>query len=360
MISAAALPLFGKALCASASPSTFDGLRELATITPSYPIGQIATDCEHIEIYNNTLYLLFKGSYSLTDSSFITVLRLGRDGSLREAARLDIGIGADARAMTAHDGHLHVFCTQSGRPSLLTYRLTAGRPELKQVHRRNSKGFVQSCQVINDRLYACNWGDGTVECYELMNGVPSGPRRFKAGSTGNSSIISWEDTYYLLVHANTSNLVRLEILADGSVLDREKLTFGGLVLPRYGAVNNGILIAGGYSTMRSKTVAIDISRDSPVKVAEYPNMTTHVRVGKHLIGACADQSTPENAAMYGKSIRVDTETGHVAVIDDRALLYPVLFQDKVYAFRSGTSTNPRGAHAGDSKLGESFTVFSTR
>ena len=360
VISAAILPFFAKALSAFASPMTPDGIKELASITPSYPAGQTATDGEHIEIYNNAIYLLFKGSYSLTDRSFITVLRLEGDGRIREVMRLDIGIGADARAMALHEGHLHVFCKLGEQQSVLSYRIDSERIQLKHIFRRKSGGFVQTCRIINDRLYACNWGAGTVECYELENGVPSSPRDFKVGARRNASIVSWGDVHYLLVQADTNNLVQLEIRPNGSVLEKEIFTFDGLVLPRYGAISNGILTAGGYSTMHSKTVALDISRGSPVKVNEYSNMPTHVRVGKSLIGASSDKSTPENAAMYGKSIRVDTETGRVAVIEDRALLYPVIFREKVYAFRSGTVSNPQGVRANDSKLGESFAVFSTR
>ncbi|MDF2661305.1 MAG: hypothetical protein K0Q94_4096 [Paenibacillus sp.] len=331
------------------------GIYEYARVKPVPPAGQIANESEVIIPYRGALYCLFKGSYSLADQSYICVVRPTGDNELKVVSQIELGVGADARAMTIHNDDLFVFT--GGK--IKVYRIIDASLQFKLEYTRKYSGFVQSCRIINGRLYACNWGAGKIDRYDLVNGVPSRETQFSAGAAGNASIVSYGSVHYLITHTDTNNVTRLDIDQNGDVFARGVYSFPGVVKPRYAAIYNGIMTLGGYSTLYAKTVALDISSGTPVKIGEYLNMATHVRVGDYLIGTSYDQTSPLYSAYYHKLVKVSVKDGSIEVLSDRALLYPLLYRSTVFGFLLGRDGKHPAGHAGDSQLGQEIVCYST-
>ncbi len=317
---------------------------------PSYPSGQIANEAEVVMAYKGAIYLLFKGSYSGNDNSYISVIR-PNGNELKESIRIDLGIGADARGMTIYDDSLIVFT--NGK--IEVFRLIDMALQKKYEITR-SGGFVQSCRVINGYLYACNWGDGTVEVYDLIEGIPSNKRSYSVGATGNATIASWGNIHYLLTWTDTNNLTRLDLNRDGSINSRGTFTVPGVWRPRYATIENGIMYVGGFSTLNAKTVILDISGNSPVKLDEVMNMFTSVKVGDYLLGTGTDQ-TVGFEDFYQKFCRVNINTGEVEEIDSRPFLYPTKYEDTFFAFIYGDEGLQPGSGPADSPLGQGISVW---
>jgi len=332
-----------------------NGLYEYDRVKPVPPAGQLANEAEVIIPYKGTLYCLFKGSYSLLDQSYICVVRPDGEGSIKVVSRMDIGVGADARAMAIHNDDVFVFVGNK----IKVYRIidTGLQFKLEYTRKLKSDGFVQTCCIINGRLYAPNWGWGTIEKYDLVNGVPSNEASFNIGAVGNASIASNGSIHYLITWKPDNNITRLDIDGYGNVYNRGTFTIPGIYAPRYAHIHNGVMTVGGYGTIAGQTVALDISSGTPVKIGAYINMPTHVRVGDYLIGWAADQK-PAYESTYRKLVRVRMSDGAVEVLSDRALLYPVLYKETVYGFLMGQEGSS-GAHAGDSPLGQEIACYST-
>ncbi|MCU6712158.1 hypothetical protein M6D81_26000 [Paenibacillus sp. J5C_2022] len=337
------------------APIGDNGLYEYDRVKPVPPAGQIANEAETIVPYKGALYCLFKGSYSQNDNSYISVVRPDGEGSIKAVFRMDLGVGADARAMAVYQDDVFVFTGNK----IKVFRIVDAALQFKLEYTRKSTGFVQTCCMINGRLYAPNWGQGTIEVFDLVNGAPSNEKYFSIGAVGNASIVSNGSIHYLLTWKADNNITRLDIDGDGNVYGRGTFSIPGIYRPRYGTIHNGVMSVGGYSTLFAKTVMLDISSAAPVKIGEYINMPTHVRVGDYLIGSAADQSTPEYDSMYWKLVKVRLSDGSVEVLSDRGLLYPVLHMETVYGILMGQDGMGAGAHAGDSQLGQEIACYST-
>ncbi|MDF2671428.1 MAG: hypothetical protein K0R67_3734 [Paenibacillus sp.] len=333
-----------------------DGLYEYARVKPVPPTGQLANEAEVIIPYKGALYCLFKGSYSGSDNSYITVVRPVGDDTLKVTSTMNIGVGADARAMAIYNDDVFVFTNNK----IKVYRIIDTALQLKLEYTRKSDGFVQTCSIINGRIYAPNWGYGKIDRFDLVNGVPSNETQFSIGAVGNASIVSSGNIHYLITWAATNNLTRLDIDENGDVYNRGVFNIPGIYRPRYGTIYNGILTVGGYSTLYAKTVAMDISSGTPVKIGEYINMPSHVRVGDYLIGSAADQSTPAYSAMYWKLVKVRISDGAVEVLDDRGMLYPKRYQSMVYGFLLGEDGIQPGASPADGQIGQEVVCYSTK
>lgn len=312
-----------------------NNLYEYARVKPVPPSGQTADEAEAIIPYRGALYCLFKGNYSLNDHSYICVVRPAGDGTLKDVFRVDLGIGADARAMAIHNDNLFVFTNNS----IKVFRIidTALQPKLEYT--RKFGGWMQTCKVINGKLYAPNWGLGTIDRFDLVNGVPSNETQFSIGAVGNASIASSGSVHYLITWTDTDNIMRLDIDENGDVFNRGVFSIPGIYRPRYADIYNGIMTVGGYSTMNSKTVALDITSFTPIKIGEYHNMSSHIRVGDYLIGNSTDQSTPQHANTYGKTVKVALSDGAVEVVHNRPLIYPVRYRSTIFGFL-GSATYP--------------------
>lgn len=332
------------------------GIYEYARVKPVPPTGQIANECEVIVPYRGALYCLFKGSYSLDDQSYICVVRPVGDNELKVVSRVDLGIGADARAMTIHHDDLFVYT--GGK--IKVYRIIDTTLQFKLEYTRKYSGFVQSCRVINGRLYACNWGAGTVDRFDLENGAPSRETAFAVGASGNATIASYGSIHFLITHTETNNLTRLDIDQSGDVFGRGVYSISGVYKPRYATVYNGIMTLGGYGSLYSKTVALDITSGTPVKIGEYINMATHVRVGDYLIGTSYDRTSPLYDDYYFKLVKVSILDGSIELVSDSALLYPLLYRHTVFGFLAGEDGKHPGGHAADSQLGQEIVCYSTR
>ncbi|MDF2726411.1 MAG: hypothetical protein K0Q59_6089 [Paenibacillus sp.] len=330
------------------------GIYEYARVKPVPPSGQLANECEVIIPYKGALYGLFKGSYSLADQSYICIVRPVGDSELKVTTRVDLGVGADVRAMTIYRDDLFVFTGSK----IKVFRIIDASLQLKLEYDRKYSGFVQSCRVINGRLYACNWGAGKVDRFDLENGAPSRETQFSVGAVGNATIASNGSNHYLITHTETNNITRLDIDQNGDVFGRGVYTFSGVFKPRYATIYNGIMTLGGYSTVSAKTVALDISSGTPVKIGEFVNMATHVRVGDFLIGTAMDQ-TPMYSSTYFKLVRVSVKDGSVETLSDRPLLYPLLYKSTVFGFLAGLDGKHPSAHAGDSQLGQEIVCCAT-
>ncbi|MBP1988522.1 hypothetical protein [Paenibacillus eucommiae] len=324
-----------------------DGLYEYARVKPTPPAGQNADEAEAVIPYKGAIYCLFKGSYSLDDHSYICVIRPVGNGILEVVFRVDLGIGADARAMAIYNDNLFVFTNDK----IKVFRIIDTALQPKVEYTRKFGGWMQTCKVINGRLYAPNWGMGTIDRFDLVNGVPSNETQFSIGAIGNASIASYGSIHFLITWTETNNITRLDIDEHGDVYNRGVFAIPGIYLPRYADIYNGVMTVGGYSTMSAKTVALDITSFTPVKIGEYYNMSTHIRVGDYLIGNATDQSTPEYASMYGKTVKVAISDGSVEVLSDRPLIYPVRYQSTIFGFL-GSSSYP--------SLLQEFVCYSTK
>ncbi|MDF2657649.1 MAG: hypothetical protein K0Q94_440 [Paenibacillus sp.] len=331
------------------------GLYEYARVKPVPPAGQIANESEVVIPYKGALYCLFKGSYSLADHSYICVIRPTGDNELKVVSQIELGIGADARAMALNNDDLFVFTGNK----IKVFRIIDASLQLKLEYTRKYSGFVQTCRIIGGRLYACNWGAGKVDRYDLVNGVPSRETQFNVGGPGNASIVSYGSMHFLITHAETNNITRLDIDQNGDVFGRGVYSFPGVYKPRYGFICNGILTLGGYGSIYSKTVALDISDGTPVKIAEYINMATHARVGDYLIGTSYDQTSPLYSPYYLKLVKVSTKDGSIEVLSDRPMMYPLLYKSTVFGFLFGQDGKHPNAHAADSPLGQELVCYST-
>ncbi|MBP1991670.1 hypothetical protein [Paenibacillus eucommiae] len=311
-----------------------DGLYEYARVKPTPPAGQNADEAEAVIPYKGTLYCLFKGSYApQNDNSYICVVRPVGKNTLKIVSRMDLGIGADARAMAIYNDDLFVFTNDK----IKVFRIIDAVLQLKVEYTRKFGGWMQTCKIINGRLYAPNWGTGTIDRFDLVNGVPSNEIQYSIGAIGNASIASYGSIHYLITWTETNNITRLDIDENGDVFNRGVFAIPGVYLPRYADIYNGIMTIGGYSTLNSKTVVLDITSATPVKIGAYHNMPTHIRVGNYLIGHAADQSTPENSSKYGKTVKVSISDGTVEVLADRPLIYPVRYQSTIFGFLGSTS-----------------------
>lgn len=324
----------------------------LSNIKPSYPAGQIANNAEIAIPYNNAIYCLFKGSYSLNDRSYIAVIR-HVNGQLRQTSIINMDVGDDARAMCIYKDTLIVFTTGK----IKTFRIVVSSLQLKGEQIR-SGGFVQSCLVINDRLYASCWGSGTIEVYDLTGGVPGNRRSFSIGKVGNSSIVSDGNSHYLIVWADTSNIIKLDIDANsGTIYNIGAFTIPGVFRPRLAHISGGVMYVGGFTSGTSKLVSIDISGQTPVKISQFMNMTSCIKVGNYLVGPAWD-STPAYAAYQGKLCKVDISTGEVSVISNDGYIYPTLVGNSSFvAFKSGDEGLQPGSTANDAPLGQSVSAF---
>lgn len=329
-------------------------LTEYARVKPEPPAGQIANECELIIPYRGALYCLFKGSYTLADQSYICVVRPTGDNEMKVISRIDLGVGGDARAMAIHNDDLFVFT----KDKIKVFRIINTSLQFKLEYTRKYSGFVQTCRIINGRLYACNWSAGKIERYDLANGVPSRETQFSVGATGNASLVSYGSIHYLITHTETNNITRLDIDQNGDVFGRGVYSFPGVFKPRYATIYNGIMTLGGYSTVYAKTVALDISSGTPVKIGEYINMFTHVRIGDYLIGTSTDQ-TPPYGGYYLKLVRVSVKDGAIEVLSDRPLLYPLRYMSTVFGFLGGQDGKHPSGHAADAQLGQEIVSYST-
>lgn len=331
------------------------GIYEYARVKPAPPTGQVANECEVVIPYRGALYCLFKGSYSLADQSYICVVRPTGDNEIKVISRIDLGFGADARAMAIHNDDLFVFTGNI----IKVYRIIDASLQFKLEYTRKYSGFVQTCRIINGRLYACNWGAGKIDRYDLENGVPSRETQYSVGAAGNASIVSYGSIHYLITHTETNNVTRLDIDQNGDVFGRGTYTFPGVYKPRYATIYNGIMTLGGYGALYSKTVALDITSGTPVKIGEYINMATHVRVGDYLIGTSYDKTSPIYSAYYFKLVKVSVHDGTIEVLSDRALLYPLLYKSTVFGFLLGEDGKHPSGHAADGQLGQEIVCYST-
>ncbi|MDF2726038.1 MAG: hypothetical protein K0Q59_5716, partial [Paenibacillus sp.] len=169
---------------------------------------------------------------------------------------------------------------------------------------------------------------------------------------------SYGSIHYLITHTETNNITRLDIDQNGDVFGRGVYSFPGVFKPRYATIYNGIMTLGGNSTQYAKTVALDISSGTPVKIGEYINMFTHVRVGDYLIGTSTDQ-TPPYSGYYLKLVRVSVKDGAIEVLSDRPLLYPLRYKSTVFGFLGGQDGKHPSGHAADAQLGQEIVCYST-
>ncbi|MCU6708841.1 hypothetical protein M6D81_08920 [Paenibacillus sp. J5C_2022] len=326
------------------------GLYEYARVKPIPPSGQIANEAETIIPYKGALYCLFKGSYSLEDQSYIVVIRPSGDGVLSVASRTDLGVGANARAMAIYNDNLFVFTNAA----LKVYRILDGGLQFKLDYVRKFGGWMQTCTIINGRLYAPNWESGTIDRFDLINGVPSRETRFTIGGSGNASIVTSGSFHYLIRASATDHVVRLDIDQNGDVINRGSHTIPNVALPRYATAYNGVMTIGGYGA--SRTVAVDISTGTPVALDDYINMPTHVRAGNYLIGRAYGGAS---GMFQDKTVKVRMSDGAVEVVSDQGILYPIMYKSTVFAFLSGLDGKHPNARPNDSALGQEVACYST-
>lgn len=316
--------------------------------------GQIAQNVETFVTDGDRIYALMKGSYSLNDSSMLASYQVSRNGLSILGTPVDLGVGANCRAMTAANDKLYIF-----KDSILEVYSTAdyGPPTLVDTVARPAAGFVQTCSIINGLLVAPVWGSDRIETYSINNlGVPILHENYTVSAGGsNASVVDGGDGSFLLIRhvSETDALGRFHFDAENKITDMQFYTITGMLQCRYGVVRNSSLYTGSFST--GELLEIPLSPEAIGGFAPsrtFDNMSSFILYDNYIIGADTD-SEANSAINLDTGVTYPLESGLV-------WLYPQTFGDTFITFVGGDEPKPGGATANDSPMGQKLAVYKLR
>lgn len=313
--------------------------------------GQIAQNSEKFVVDGNAIYTLAKGSYSKADNSFVQGYKLHNGAIVKTSTLpLDLGLGANCRAMVGYKTRLYVF--KEGQ--IKTIDTTGYAPVIIDTYTRATFGFVESAFIYGEFMIAPVWGDSLIEVYRFSNGLPVLVDSIATPTTGNASIVDGKDgnLYCIAYQPSNNQLARFQLSPSGKIKNYMSYTVPGMVNCRYGEVRQGLLYTGSFGGGGS-LVAVSITDQSPVVARSFPNMTHFTMLSdRYLLGTdIASQSVK----------LLDMRTGlSEATGLGRMLYYPKVVGEHVVAFYNGTEAPAAGASANDSVMGEKFAILATK
>ena len=314
--------------------------------------GQIAQNVESFVTDGDRVYALIKGSYSLNDSSLLAGYQITKGGLDALGYTVDLGTGADCRAMATANGFVYIF----KGASLLVYKTDQYAPPtlFKTVVRPNS-GFVQTCSIIDGMLVAPVWGSANIETYSLNErGVPILHESFTvtAGSS-NASIVDANDGSFLLIRhvSGTDALGRFFFDSEKNIVDMVFFTVPEMLQCRYGVVRNSFLYTGSFSTGNLVEVGLAPEVISGA-TRTFQNMSSFIVYDNYVIGARTD--TEANSA-------INLDTGVIYPLESGlSWIYPQVYGDTFLTFINGNEAAAPGAAANDSPMGQKIAVYKLR
>lgn len=310
--------------------------------------GQLAQNVETFCVDGDTIYALAKGSYSLSDNSFIQPFKLLGGGIDASAPAIDLGVGADARAMVCTKGVLYVF-TSGGQLKYINTRNYTGI--ITGAVTRPNGGFVQSAMMYGEFIIAPVWGTAAIEVWSTMNGRPILLDNFSTLTNLNASIVDGKDGFlYCINHSGTVNqLSRFQVTALGKISGYTTFTIPAMANHRYGVVSKGFLYTGNYAG--TGTLEIDITKSTPVVTRTFTNSPAVALIDdKYLVGYVGT----------GTSV-IDIDTGVSTVLHPTTrLLYPRMIGEFLVGYHEGTEAMPPGSTGNDSPMGQKLVLYKTK
>lgn len=303
--------------------------------------GQIAQNSEQILTADNDILVLCKGSYSLADKSFLTRFRLNNDEFTQVGSPLDLGTGADCRAMARNKDYLYVF-----RGTEIDIIDCRGDNLTKVGFISRGDGFVQTCLMTsNGYLIAPVWGNTAIEVYEVNYPQIRLVSTYTTPNTGNASVFENGGKFWLINHDNLANqLASFFIDGDGVIQDFQSFTITQMVNCRYAAFAEGRLYTGSYST--GSGVEIDISGETPVFSRAVPNIPNPILIGRYIYG------TMYTAGSAGSMVRYSIDTVVPELLDTEGLLYPHMTPNYTLGIVEGDEAPVPGSTPNDSPMGQ--------
>lgn len=314
--------------------------------------GQIAQNVETFVTDGDRIYAIMKGSYSLNDSSLLANYQVTANGLESLGNTVDLGTGANCRAMAVANGYLYVF--KDG--TLLTFKTEKYAPPVLIAEiPRPAVGFVQTCSIINGLLVAPVWGDSRIETYSINErGYPVLHQNFTVTAGGsNASVVDANDGSFLLIRhvSGTDALGRFHFDGEKKIVDMQYFDVPEMLQCRYGVVRNTFLYTGSFSTGDLVEVAL-----APEVITgatrTFSNMLSFVLYDNYIIGA--DVATGANSA-------INLDTGVTYPLDSGLRwIYPQTYGDTFITFIAGDETKPAGATANDAPMGQKIAVYKLR